>query len=354
MTDSDARTNATRRVPQAPEFPLVVYGSSGLGNLYTALPIKQKRAIVAAWLETGDRPIVVDSAGKYGAGLALQCLGGCLRDLGAGAETVRVGVKLGWLRVPLVGAEPTFEPGAWVGLSHDAEQRISAQGIRACWEQAQELLGDPYSPTMVSVHDPDEYLAAAADDAQREERWNDILDAYRELERVASESAEQTIGVGAKDWRHAERIADAVTLDWVMLANCVTAYTHEPEALQFIADLAKAGTAIINSGVFNAGFLVGGEFFDYRRPSPDRDATLFRWRDNFNALCGEHGVEASHACIQFGLSPPGVVAVALNTTSPRRVPQNLAYAQTELPDAFWIDAKRRGLVSPDYPHVGVG
>lgn len=349
--DSDAKTRST---PRAPAFPLVVYGSSGLGNLFTALPIEQKRAMIAAWLEGGDRPIVIDSAGKYGAGLALECLGTCLRDLGAPAEAVRVGVKLGWLRVPLVGDEPTFEPGAWVGLSHDAEQRIDADGIRACWEQARELLGDPYSPTMVSVHDPDEYLAASADDAEREDRWNDILDAYHELERIASESPGRTIGVGAKDWRAAKRIADAVTLDWVMLANCVTAYTHEPEALEFIADLAKAGTAVINSGVFNAGFLVGGEFFDYRRPSPGRDAAVFRWRDDFNTLCGEHGVEASHACIQFGLSPPGVVSIALNTTSAKRVSRNLEYARTALPDAFWVDAKRRGLVNPDYAHLGVG
>ena len=33
--------------------------------------------------------------------------------------------KLAWKRAPLLTDEPTFEPGAWVNIKHDAVQDIS-------------------------------------------------------------------------------------------------------------------------------------------------------------------------------------------------------------------------------------
>ena len=68
-------------------------------------------------------------------------------------------------------------------MEHDAIQDISYDGILRCYEEGCELLGD-YKPQMVSVHDPDEYLAAAADDADREKRMEDIMGAYQALDLI--------------------------------------------------------------------------------------------------------------------------------------------------------------------------
>ena len=68
------------------------------------------------------KPVVIDSAGKYGAGLALEVMGQCMRDLGIPPHDVIISNKLAWLRAPLTTPEPTFEPGAWFGLEHDAVQ----------------------------------------------------------------------------------------------------------------------------------------------------------------------------------------------------------------------------------------
>jgi len=60
----------------------------------------------------GDSIAVFDSAGKYGAGLALEVLGQCLEELNVPPEKVVISNKLAWKRIPLPeGAEPTFEPG---------------------------------------------------------------------------------------------------------------------------------------------------------------------------------------------------------------------------------------------------
>ncbi len=141
------------------KLPPIVFGTSCLGNLYEALPWETKLGILREILTNSPEGAVLDSAGKYGAGLALEVIGKGLRELGIPAGKVTISNKLGWLRVPLRGPEPTFETGVWAALEHDAEQCLGYEGILRCFEQGCELLGAPYTPSLVSVHDPDEYLA---------------------------------------------------------------------------------------------------------------------------------------------------------------------------------------------------
>jgi D-threo-aldose 1-dehydrogenase len=332
--------------------PRVVFGTSSLGNLYRALPFESKRAIVAECLARVSPPVVFDSAGKYGAGLALESLGRALRELGAAAADVLISNKLGWMRVPLRGAEPSFEPGAWKDLAHDAEQRFDYDGILACWRQGNELLGPGYSAGLVSVHDPDEYLALAAGATDRRGRFARVLDAYRALGELRSRGEARGVGVGSKDWTVIRELADSVDLDWVMLACSLTIYRHPPDLLTFVERLRERGVGIVNSAVFNAGFLTGGEFFDYRRPDPVADRGLFAWRERFLALCAHHDVSPSAACVQFALSPPGISAVALNTSRAERVADNVALVEAEVPPRFWTALKDAGLVSRGYPYLG--
>ena len=244
-----------------------------------------------AIIEHLPKPVVIDSAGKYGAGLALEVMGDCLRELGVGDDEVVISNKLAWLRAPLTTPEPTFEPGAWFGLAHDAVQDISYDGILKCFEQGLELLGGDYSTQLVSVHDPDEYLDAAESAADRQRRFDDILGAYAALGELKAQGAAKGIGVGAKNWRSIAEIDAHVPLDWVMFANSYTLYSHPAELIAFMDSLKSKGVAIINSAVFNAGFLTGGEFFNYvklDRAQPDH-AEKFAWREKFFALCQRHG-----------------------------------------------------------------
>ncbi len=337
-------------------LPKVIFGSSALGNLFSAPPQEMKLALTKAWLDTASDdalPVVIDSAGKYGAGLSLECIGNNLRELGADPEKVVISNKLGWYRVPLTTPEPTFEPGAWVDLEHDAEQRISRQGILDCWEQGTELLGAPFKSKLASVHDPDEFLAAATSPEDKAARQKDLIEAYESLAELKARGEVEGIGVGCKDWRVAKEITDQIDLDWVMIANCLTIYTHPPELIEWIESLAAKGVTVINSAVFNAGFLVGGKFYNYRELSEDspEDQQLFAWRDAFFALCKKHGVEPATACVRFALSPPGVASIAVGTTKPERVDDFARQAETSIPDSFWNEARSTGLIDKNYQHV---
>jgi D-threo-aldose 1-dehydrogenase len=218
-----------------------------------------------------------------------------------------------------------------------------------CFEQGNELLGG-YIPQMVSVHDPDEYLAAAKDKKQVEQRYNDILDAYEALYDLKRQGKVKAIGVGAKDWKIIRRIAGDLSLDWVMIANSMTIKSHPQELLDFMTRLELDGIAIINAAVFHSGFLVGGDYYDYKLVTPGtiENDELYRWRKEFFATCKAYNVKPAAACIQFGLHAPGVTSIALNTTEVKHIKDNMEFAGTELPASFWQALKAKGLISVSF------
>ena len=121
-------------------IPKVIFGTSLIGNLFKVLDDDSKLNLIRETIAQSKGTVVFDSAGKYGAGLALESLGSCLRSLGVVPGSVIISNKLGWYRVPLTTPEPTFEPGVWKDLKFDAIQKISYEGILECFEQGNELL----------------------------------------------------------------------------------------------------------------------------------------------------------------------------------------------------------------------
>ncbi len=326
-------------------LPSVVFGTSGLGNLFVTLEEEEKLDIVRECVAVSKGKVVFDSAGKYGAGLALEVLGNCLRQLKVHPDNVVISNKLAWLRTELKTEEPLFEPGVWKNLKYDAIQRISYDGIMECFEQGNELLNG-YVAQMLSVHDPDEYLILAEDKEEEGKRYMDILDGYNALFDLKQKGKVESIGVGAKDWRIVKKIAGDVPLDWIMIANSMTVKYHPEELIDFIVDMESKGVHVINSAVFHSGFLVGSNYFDYRpvQKGTAKGDGLYLWRKEFFKVCDEFDIKPAHACIQFGLNVPGVKSIALNTTDVERVKENLDMSAIELPFEFWEALKTKKLI----------
>ena len=325
-------------------LPKIVFGTSSLGNLFVELDAATKTELVQAAIDNSPGTPLFDSAGKYGAGLALESLAAGLKALNVVPDEVKISNKLGWKRVPLTTAEQIFEPGAWINLKHDAVQDISYQGILDCYHQGNQLLGD-YESKIVSIHDPDEYLAGALDEADLVKRKQDILDAYKALMELRDAGKVESVGVGAKDVSVIDFISDHVQLDWAMFACSVTPYTHEASTLALLEKLGQQGVDVINSAVFNAGFLLGSDNFDYKTISRDSHPDQFAWRDKFNVLCQEFAVKPAEVCVQFSFLFEQIVSVALNSSAPKRVKSNISLAQAEIPTAFWQAMKAQGLIS---------
>jgi D-threo-aldose 1-dehydrogenase len=278
-----------------------------------------------------------------------EVLGKCLKKLNVNPEDVIISNKLGWVRTELKTEEPTFEPGVWKDLKYDAVQKISYEGIMECFWQGNELLGG-YIPQMVSVHDPDEYVAVAKDEEHAQKLYEDILHAYEALFRLKQQGKVKAIGVGAKDWRMVQKIAGDVPLDWVMIANSMTIKSHPQELLDFIVEMERKGVYVINSAVFHSGFLVGSNYYDYQLVKPGTPETnaLYVWREDFFEICKQFNVKPAEACVQFALHVPGVKSIALNTTDAKRVKENIDMANMELPVEFWEALQLKGLIEINF------
>jgi len=331
----------------------IVYGTSYMGNLYKELSENIKREIIKKWFECTETPVFIDTAGKYGAGLALTVIGELLNELGIYPEDIIISNKLGWYRVPLKGPEPTFEPGVWAGIEHDAVQRISYNGILECKEQGDHLLGGKYKADLLSVHDPDEYLAAATDRQDREKKLADILGAYRALFELRNRGEIKAVGIGAKDWLVIKELSEYLDFDWVMFANKYTLYHHPKEIIGFIEKLHSRDVGIINSAVFNAGFLTGGPFFDYVKldPADPVNKHLFGWRKIFHDICNKYKIKPADACIKFGISHPAISAIALNTSRPGKIHDNVNILLNNLPGKFWKELKEKGIIDPEFKYI---
>ena len=321
------------------EITPVIFGTSCLGNLYRVLPYETKLELARAWFRTAAKP-TIDSAGKYGAGLALESIGRALRDLAVPADGITVSVKLGWRRKPLTTPEPTFEPGVWAGLAYDAEQDISYHGIMRCYDEACELLGGACGIDLVSVHDPDEFLAGGG-------TAEDILGAYRALFELKKAGRVRGVGIGAKDWQVIRGLYDSIPFDWVMFACAPTILRHPRELREFMHKLEADRVGIIDSALFNGGFLTGGSMLDYHKADPVRDAALFEKRADYLAVCKNFSIDPAAAAVEYGFRQPGVVAVSLNTSDPARIPVNAAYAQHHAPAEFWAELIRRKVIDDE-------
>jgi D-threo-aldose 1-dehydrogenase len=347
-------------------FPKVVFGTSSLGNLFGDIGYEAKVRIIRTILEAfPGQTVMFDSAGKYGAGLSLEMLGKILQELGADRNRILISNKLGWKRIPLdaVLKVPTFEgsPCIWEGIGHDAVQDISYDGVLACFNQGNELLGSVAE--VVSIHDPEEYIEAGGDEPGRGKRKQDVLDAYRALFELKERGIVKHIGVGSKSIEVIEDICSEVQLDWVMTACSFTIYRHPLRTREVLKKLHGEGVKIINAAVFNSGFLIGGEYFDYVKVDEASAPELFEWRRNFHAVCDEFNVAPVSACIQFPfLFGDGCVgSVALNPGSVDHIRQyaDIAAALDEsgtqvqvppgrcaaIPTEFWSKLKDFKLIS---------
>ena len=332
------------------KFPPIIFGTSALGNLYESIPYSIKLSIVRECIiHTKEGQTMFDSAGKYGAGLALEVLGKCLKELSVPKQSIIISNKLGWYQTALTTPEPTFEKGVWKDLKNDVVQRISYKGIIECFEQGNELLGG-YHSQIASVHDPDDYLSDAKDAKDEAKRYNDILEAYHALAELKQQGKIIAIGIGAKNWKVTERITKDIALDWVMFANSLTIKSHPKELLEFVETLRQKNTTIINSAVFNGGFLIGKDFYNYALidKTTHEGSALFSWREMFFSLCNDFGIKPAEACFNFGFNIPGINSIALNTSSPEKIKGNVDMATKKIPAAFWNAMKERGLLENNY------
>jgi D-threo-aldose 1-dehydrogenase len=217
-----------------------------------------------------------------------------------------------------------------IDVFDESRMPIDPKALHARFDRACERLGE-YAPRLVT------WNVTAALGARVP---------WRELQSLVNVPA---VGV---------RIAsgDAVTIDsclsnkevnpdFVVLADCPTVMRHSRDELQLLDTLVQRQIPVIAAGAFQGGFLAGGACLAGRPIDPNdlADQSAITWRKAFASLCHGHGVRPAHACVQFVLSLPAVVAVSLSTSHPSRVAENVEAAVAPVPEALWDSMREEGL-----------
>ena len=132
-----------------------------------------------------------------------------------------------------------------------------------------------------------------------------------------------------------------------MFACAPTILRHPRELREFMRRLEDDHVGIIDSALFNGGFLTGGPMLDYRKADSVGDAALFRKRADYLSVCKDYAVDPAAAAVEYGFRQPGVAAVSLNTSDPARIPVNASYAEYHAPAGFWSELIRRKVIDDD-------
>ena len=208
---------------------------------------------------------------------------------------------------------------------------ISYDGILRCYDEGNELLGD-YSASLVSVHDPDDYLDGAENDNEKEVRRHNILSAYQCLHDLKTQNKVESVGIGVKNPTVIEFLMDqGVILDWTMIAGVLTPFVHTLYVRTLLKTLHSRSIQVFNCAVFNSGFLVGEDYFNYSLKNAKDNPELYDWRDKFFHICEKYNFSPGHVCVQFSFLFPQVQCVALNACKLEHVAMNFDNVYNTIP-----------------------
>lgn len=319
------------------------FGAAPLGNMFRKIPDEEAAATVAAAWQAGTR--FFDTAPFYGAGLAEIRLGEELAKHKR-AEYV-LSTKIGRIILDEVvaGSQQFGEKGDLFqfGRPNKVIYDYSADGAKRSIADSLKRMGVDRID-FVWIHD-------LAQDFHGDE-WIAQFEiartgAFRALTQLRDEGAIKGWGLGVNRVEPVELLLDLSEFkpDGTLLAGRYTLLDHE-RALQRLMPAAQAkGVDIVVGGPYSSGVLAGGKHFEYAEASPEILAKVAK----IKALTERYKIPIKAAALQFSLAHPASAAVIPGASKPERIQEDHAALKTKIPDDFWRDLRRQGLVAPNAP-----
>ncbi|MBX3314948.1 MAG: aldo/keto reductase [Actinobacteria bacterium] len=288
-------------------------GCAPLGNLYRPVSDEDVVGLVDTAFAWGVR--LFDTAPHYGYGLSETRLGAALAD--RRRDDYLLATKVGRVLVP-VGDDvddDIFVDTPPVRSSFD----FSHDGVLRSIEASLARLGVDRLD-LVHVHDPDDHLDAAVDEA------------YPALVRLRDEGVVGEIGLGTNHAWVGEAILDRVDLDRLLLAGRLTLLDDSGTAV--LDRCLERGVAVLAAGVFNSGLLADpgpDARFHYEVAPPEVVARAERLAE----VCRDHGTSLAAAALHRSMRHPAVTTLLVGASNGAELATDLDLCARPLPDALW-------------------
>lgn len=315
-------------------------GGAALGNLYTAIPDIQARAVLDAALQSGCRSF--DTAPHYGNGLSEHRVGEALRSLSS--HDWVLSTKVGRI-LRADAAAPREQHGYVDVLPYVQRWDYSAAGVRRSVEDSLQRLGMAHLD-VVLIHDCDE--------ANHGSQYRAILrqvvqEAIPELQRMKAEGLVGRYGLGVNDASVCLDVLREADLDCLLLAGRYS-LIDQSALPELLPRCIARGVRIALGGVFNSGILAtgvrhAGEPIRFNYGSAPR-----QWIERTGAIedvCEQFGVPLRAAALQFPLAHAAIDIVVAGAQTPGHWSDAVRMMAYPIPSAFWMRLRQLRLLPDD-------
>lgn len=327
------------------EVTALGFGGAPIGNFMRPFTDAAARSLIDHSWDQGVR--YFDTAGLYGHGLSEYRLGHALYERPRDQYTLLT--KVGRTLTP--ADRSSFDSGLWVDPAPmKAKYDYSYDGIMRSVEGALQRLMTDHVEVLL-MHDVDVYTHGPH--AQPEYFETAVNDGFRALEKLRDEGVTGAIGFGVNESNVLHEAVSRTDSDVVLLAGRYTLLEQDPlDDLFPTCD--ERGISVLLGGVFNSGVLATGPIegakFNY---GPAPESILARVRA-FDEICGDYGVPLAAAALQFAYAHPTVASICIGSRTTEQQEQTARYCAVPIPDAFWQDLHKAGLIRDDAPTPVLG
>jgi D-threo-aldose 1-dehydrogenase len=133
--------------------------------------------------------------------------------------------------------------------------------------------------------------------------------------------------------------------DAFLLVGRYTLLDHEHALQRLMPAAAEEDVDIVIGGPYSSGVLAGGSHFEYQKASPEILAKVER----IKGIAERYKVPVKAAALQFCLAHPAVAAVIPGASRPERISEDHTALKASIPDDFWHELRKLGLVAPTAP-----
>jgi D-threo-aldose 1-dehydrogenase len=320
------------------------FGSAPIGNMFRDIPEAEAAATVDAAWNDGIR--YFDNAPFYGAGLAEIRMGKILATRPRGEYVIST--KVGRIVLDELEDVDSRNLGEKAGVfrfgrANKVVDDYTEDGTLRSIEGSLARLQTDHIE-IVWVHD-------VAQDFYGDE-WLGVFEtarkgAFKALDRLRDEGVIKAWGLGVNRVEPIELLLalEGPRPDGFLLAGRYTLLDHDRALQRVMPTVADKGLGIVVGGPYSSGALVGGPNFEYAPAKPEILAKVAR----IKAIADRHGVSMKSAGLQFALANPAVAAVIPGASQPSRIAEDRAAMNAVVPDDFWHELRKAGLVHPSAP-----
>jgi D-threo-aldose 1-dehydrogenase len=170
------------------------------------------------------------------------------------------------------------------------------------------------------------------------------------LNRLKTEGRIDAIGLGINEWDVGYEILASADVDCVLIAGRYTLLDASGFTSGFMDACGRRGVSVLAGGVFNSGFLTGGNHYAYQKAI----GPVVEARQRLTSICERYGVALPAVALQFTAAHPAITSVVVGARSAAEVEAIVRWSRERVPSALWSELRATGFIPEDAPAPATG